>query len=61
MVDELLLKKYKARIIKLQRGEMLFHQGELATHFHIVKWGKVKMMTYNNEGKEFVQGYFAEG
>lgn len=61
MVDESLLKKYKARLIKLQRGDMLFQQGELATHFYIVKSGKIKMMTYNNEGKEFVQGYFAEG
>ena len=61
MVEELLLKKYKARVITLQRGEMLFQQGELATHFHIVKSGKVKMVTCNNEGKEFVQGYFAEG
>ncbi|MEO8168316.1 MAG: Crp/Fnr family transcriptional regulator, partial [bacterium] len=61
MIPEPLLKKYKARLIKLRRGDMIFHQGELAAYFHVVHAGKIKMMTYNNEGKEFVQGYFTEG
>ncbi len=61
MVHDSLLKKYKARVIKLQKGDMVFHQGNLATHFHIVKSGKIKMMTFNDEGREFVQGYFMEG
>ncbi len=61
MVDESLLKKYKARLIKLRHDDLLFQQGELATYFHVVKSGKVKMMTFNIEGKEFVQGYFTEG
>lgn len=60
MVQESVLKKYKARLVKLQKGEIVFQQGDPATNFHIVKAGKIKMVTYNNEGKEFIQGYFTE-
>ena len=60
MVQESVLKKYKARLIKLQKGEIVFQQGDPATSFHLVKAGKIKMVTYNDEGKEFVQGYFTE-
>ena len=60
MVQETVLKKYKARLVKLRKGEVVFQQGDAATNFHIVKSGKVKMITYNDEGKEFVQGYFTE-
>lgn len=60
MVHESVLKKYKARLYKLPKGAIIFQQGDPATNFHIVRTGKVKMSTYNNEGKEFVQGYFTE-
>ena len=61
MVPDSLLRKFKARLIRLAKGDMVFHQGDPATSFHIVKSGRIKMTTYNEEGKEFVQGYFAEG
>lgn len=61
MVQESVLKKYKARLVRLQKRKILFHQGDPATNFHIVKTGRIKMVTYNNDGKEFVQGYFTEG
>ncbi len=61
MIKAALLKKHKARLCNLPKGDTAFHQGELATHFHIVKSGKIKMMSFNDEGKEFVQGYFTEG
>lgn len=60
MVQESVLKKYKARLVKLQKGEIIFQQGDSATNFHIVKTGQVKMVTYSDEGKEFIQGYFTE-
>jgi len=60
MVQDSVLKKYKARLVKLRKGESVFQQGDSATNFHIVKTGRIKMVTYNNEGKEFVQGYFTE-
>ena len=61
MVHERLLKKYKARLARCRKGEMVFHQGDPATDFYIVKSGKVKMTTYSEDGREFVQGYFTEG
>jgi CRP-like cAMP-binding protein len=60
MIPERLLRKSKATVVALKKGDMIFHQGDLATHFHIVRSGKIKMMTYNEEGREFVQGYFTE-
>ena len=56
-----MLTKYKARLVPLRKGDMAFHQGDPATSFHIVKSGKIKMMTFNDDGKEFVQGYFTDG
>ena len=61
MVEEKLLKKYKARLARCRKGDIVFHQGDPATDFHIVKSGKVKMTTYSEDGREFVQGYFTEG
>ncbi len=60
MVQESVLKKYKARLVRLQKGEVVFQQGDPATNFHIVRAGRVKMVTYSEEGKEFIQGYFTE-
>lgn len=61
MFRDSLLRKYKARLTKLRKGGLVFQQGDPATFFHVVKSGKIKMMTYNDEGKEFVQGYFVGG
>lgn len=61
VIDDSILKDYQATVARLKRGEFLFHQGDMATFFYIVKAGKVKMLTYNEEGREFVQGYFTEG
>jgi CRP-like cAMP-binding protein len=61
MIPELLLKKYKARIVNLKKGEAAFLTGDPATNFHVVKSGKIKMVTYSGDGREFVQGYFVDG
>ncbi len=61
MISETTLKKYKSRLLKLRKGETVFSQGQAATHFFVVRCGKIKMLTDNNEGREFVQGYFTEG
>jgi CRP-like cAMP-binding protein len=61
MISEELLKRHDARIVELDKGAILFEQGESATHFHLVRTGRIKMASYNDEGREFVQGYFAEG
>ena len=61
MIPEATFRKYGATIVRLKKGEVFFEQGESAAHFFIVRSGKVKMLTYNEEGREFVQGYFVEG
>ena len=61
MIPERTLRKYAAKIVKLKKGETLFEQGDSATHFFIVRSGRIKMLNYNEDGREFVQGYFVEG
>jgi CRP-like cAMP-binding protein len=61
LIPEDLLRAYDARVVSLDRGEALFEQGETSTHFYLVRSGRIKMASYNDEGREFVQGYFSEG
>jgi CRP-like cAMP-binding protein len=60
MIPEELLERYQARIVELEKGEILFEQEESATHFFIVRTGRIKMSSYNDEGRELVKGYFTE-
>lgn len=59
--DEELLVTHEARLLQLGKGELIFSQGEPATQFYIVKNGKVKMSHFNEQGREFIQGYFSTG
>jgi CRP-like cAMP-binding protein len=61
MIPEELLEQYNARIVEFNKGDILFEQGESATHYYIVRSGKIKMSSYNDEGRELVKGYFGEG
>lgn len=61
MIPEATLKKFKAAIVTLKKGDMLFQQGDAALFFTIVKSGRIKMSNYSDDGKEFVQGYFTAG
>ncbi len=58
--DELLA-HYDAKLVVLSKGEMLFGEGEPATHFYLVKSGRVKMSNFSEQGREFIQGYFSDG
>lgn len=61
MIPEALFQRYGARIVSLAKGETLFDQGTTANSFYQVRTGKVKMVSYNEQGREFVQGLFTEG
>jgi CRP-like cAMP-binding protein len=61
MIPEGVLESHGARCVRLAKGEVLFEQGQSAVHFHIVRSGRIKMSNYNDEGREFVQGYFVDG
>lgn len=61
MIKEEILRTYHAAIISLNKGDVLFHQGDAASYFFVVRSGKIKMSNYSDDGREFVQGYFSEG
>ena len=61
MISESVLKKYKAWVVEVKKNQAVFHAGDAATNFYMVKSGKIKMVTFNGDGREFVQGYFVDG
>ncbi|MBS1902189.1 MAG: Crp/Fnr family transcriptional regulator [Bacteroidetes bacterium] len=61
LYSEELLRRYGATLIRLNKNEIIFGQGERAEHFYVVCSGKVKMSHFSDEGREFVQGYFTAG
>lgn len=61
MIPDEVWHAYGARIVHLSKGETLFDQGTTASNFFQVKSGRVKMVSYNDQGREFVQGLFTEG
>jgi CRP-like cAMP-binding protein len=61
MIPDALWQRYGARIVPLAKGETLFDQGTTASHFYQVRTGRMKMVSYNEQGREFVQGLFTEG
>ena len=61
VIPEELLEAKGARIISLPKDSFLFMEGDLAQHYYQIKTGKIKMVNHNDDGKEFVQGYFEDG
>lgn len=61
MIPDPLWASYGARVVHLVKGETLFDQGTTASSFFQVKSGRVKMVSFNDQGREFVQGLFSEG
>ncbi len=61
LIPDELWQAYGARVVRLKKGETLFDQGTTASSFFQVKSGRVKMVSYNDQGREFVQGLFTEG
>lgn len=58
MIPEEILRKFKSSLTSFKKGDFIFHQGEAANHFHIVKSGRVKMVNFSETGREFAQGFF---
>ena len=61
MIPEELLKAQGAKIIALPKDSFLFMEGDQAQFYYQIKTGKIKMVNHNDDGKEFVQGYFEDG
>jgi len=60
-IDINLLLSWGAAFRKVSKEETLFEEGERANFFYQVVTGKVKMVNYNEEGKQFIQGIFSNG
>ncbi|MEJ5964183.1 Crp/Fnr family transcriptional regulator [Pedobacter immunditicola] len=60
MIDEALLMQF-GKIANYDKGEILFEKGDTPKYYFQVRKGAVKMNNFNDVGKEFVQGIFAEG
>ena len=56
-----ILEKYKARLVRTWKDQILFGEGDKATDFFQVEEGQVRMYILNNEGQEFTQGVFQAG
>jgi CRP-like cAMP-binding protein len=48
MIKESILIRYHASVAALNKGDMLFQQGDAASSFYIVKSGKIKMSNYSD-------------
>ncbi len=56
-----LLRVYGATSLKLQKGEIVFFEGNTARNYYQLVSGAVRMYNQSNDGKEFTQGIFFAG
>lgn len=60
-IDNDLLLCWGAIHRKIEKGQIIFYEGDEAHFYYQVITGKVKMLNCNEDGKEFIQGIFASG
>lgn len=53
-----LLEKYGALTKSFTKSETIFEEGKSPTHYYQILSGEVKMNNYNDDGREFTQGFF---
>ena len=61
MIPVQLFEQFKARLVTVKKGQVLFEEGEPAREFYQVEEGQVKMYIINPDGQEFTQGIFNPG
>ncbi|MDO6430573.1 Crp/Fnr family transcriptional regulator [Flavitalea sp. BT771] len=61
MIDCDLLLCWGAIHRKVIKGQAIFYEGDNALFYYQVVRGRVKMVNTNEEGKEFIQGFFGDG
>lgn len=61
MIEGSLLVKYGAAIKQYTKDEIIFFKNDLPRFYFQVISGEVKMNSYNEAGKEFIQGIFSAG
>jgi CRP-like cAMP-binding protein len=60
MIAENILKQYNAQLTQVKKGQVLFNEGDKANYFFQIQTGSVKMVSYSDEGQEFIQGIFGD-
>jgi|SRR5690554_299094 len=60
-IDLELLISFGAVFKEYEKGEVLFSEGDKASHYYQIVSGSIKMFNTNDDGKEFTQGYFSIG
>ncbi|OPB92558.1 Crp/Fnr family transcriptional regulator [Elizabethkingia occulta] len=61
VINEELLLRMGASIIKFNQSEIIFSQGNYPNFYYQIKKGEVKLNNYNEDGKEFIQNIFTLG
>ena len=61
VIDVDLLLAWGGTFHNLQKGQVLFCEGDPAHFYYQVVEGRIKMCNCNEDGKEFIQGMFEEG
>lgn len=46
---------------KYKKNEIIFYEGESALFYYQIISGSIKMFSVNEDGREFIQGFFASG
>lgn len=60
-IDRDTLTAYGGVAKKYEKGDFVFHQGDMPVYFLYVVSGEVKIFSANKEGKELTQGFFRCG
>jgi CRP-like cAMP-binding protein len=58
MIDKKIIEKYSPKIKILKKDTILFKEGSSAINYYQIITGEIKMCNFNDDGKEFVQGFF---
>lgn len=61
MIPAKLLEQYKARLVRMRKGQVLFEEGNPAVDYLQVEEGQVRLYILNHQGQEFTQGIFYAG
>ncbi|CAM3968788.1 Crp/Fnr family transcriptional regulator [Flavobacterium weaverense] len=58
MIPIEIIEKYDAVRRFYKKSEIIFEKDSFATHYYQIISGSVKMNNFNDEGREFIQGFF---
>lgn len=61
MIPRDLIERYGGRLVRYDKGEFIFYEGDPAVNYYEAHSGSVKMVNFSDEGQEFIQGVFEPG